>query len=435
MEARVRKEIPENGLNFIDAHFFSLPSQGNIYTLSPLTDAQGYTKLLVASLQRKIYCLEYRNGKPCMREVPFTYIPAGAEIVSIDAVNRSVIQEDFIIGITIIKKEDGKGQQSQFFNIYSDWDLNSDSALEVVSQNCLTLNLDFVPYYLCHTQTNAKSGWETVWLLSGSDHRIHVYHSDEVSYQEEDEDSPSFPEFSNLTQVTLWMDILYSHDKKSRVSAVGGEGGKVEVFGVTIDPLPRVTSSQSVSWDYPVASVNTFHLKNTLPVPKFLKAFGLQDYQDSSKDVVHIAVCTALESCIIYRDFLGSRESYFLPESIAHDAVLCCTVCDVDHDGKNEVLIGTYGQVVLVYKLNEEEEQQGQVEESSSWRVQHTIKLPCPVLSIAYCDVTGDGCFELIIMTTAGIHIFQHDPRDMAALVLRRLRALTEHEKFSALGT
>ena len=57
----------------------------------------------------------------------------------------------------------------------------------------------------------------------------------------------------------------------SRVSAVGGEGGKVEVFHVTLDPVPRVTSSQSVSWDYPVASVNTFHLNNTLAVPKFLK--------------------------------------------------------------------------------------------------------------------------------------------------------------------
>lgn len=52
---------------------------------------------------------------------------------------------------------------------------------------------------------------------------------------------------------------------------MGGEGGKVEVFGVTLDPLPRVTSSQSVSWDYPVATVNTFRLNNTLPVPEFLK--------------------------------------------------------------------------------------------------------------------------------------------------------------------
>ncbi|KAG0726026.1 KICSTOR complex protein kaptin [Chionoecetes opilio] len=211
---------------------------------------------------------------------------------------------------------------------------------------------------------------QTVWLLSGSDHRIHVYHSDKVSYQEEDRDSPSFPEFSSLTQITLWMDILYSPDKKRRVSAVGGEGGKVEVFGVTLDPLPHVTSSQSVSWDYPISSVNIFNLKTTLPVPMFLK--GTNSYSP---------------------------------------------------------------QVVLVYKLREEDEEEDQEESSSPWRVQHTMKLPCPVLSIIYCDVTGDGCFELVIMTTAGIHIFQHDPRDMAALVLRRLRALTEHEKLSALGT
>ena len=67
-----------------------------------------------------------------------------------------------------------------------------------------------------------------------------------------------------------------------------------------------------------------------------------------------------------------------------------------------------FPQVVLVYKLKEEEEEEeAQEEELPAWRVQHTIKLPCPVLSIAYCDVTGDGCFELVIMTTAGLHIFQ----------------------------
>lgn len=48
---------------------------------------------------------------------------------------------------------------------------------------------------------------------------------------------------------------------------------------------------------------------------------------------------------LCFRDFLGARESCLLPESGAQDAVLCCTVCDIDHDGQNEVLIGTYGQV------------------------------------------------------------------------------------------
>lgn len=427
-----RRDSTGKGLNFIDAHFFSLPSQGNIYSLASLTDAQGYTKLLVASLQRKIHCLEYRNGKPCMREVPFTYIPAGAEIISVDAVNRSVIQEDFIIGITIIKKEDGKGQQSQFFNIYSDWDLNSDSALEVVSQNCLTLNLEFVPYYLYHTETLTKNGWETVWLLSGSDQRIHVYEPGDEAYQEEDKSSASFPEFQNLSQIALWMDVSYSHDKKRRVSAVGGEGGKVEVFAVSLDSLPRVTASQSVSWDYPIASVRTFSLHSTLPRPSFLRAFEPQGDREQKEGVVHIAACSALESSIIYKDFLGSRESCLLPESGAQDAVLCCTVCDIDHDGQNEVLIGTYGQVVLVYKWSEE----GAAEEASAaWKLHHTLKLPCPVLAMVYADVIGDGCFELVVMTTAGIHIFQHDPKDMAALVLRRLRALMEHKGLLELGT
>ena len=60
-----------------------------------------------------------------------------------------------------------------------------------------------------------------------------------------------------------------------------------------------------------------------------------------------------------------------------------------------------------MYKLVEEEEEEEKEKSSAAWKVVHTIKLPCPVLSIAYCDVTGDGCFELVIMTSAGIHIFQ----------------------------
>lgn len=65
-----------------------------------------------------------------------------------------------------LQKDDASGQQSHFFNIYSDWDLNSDSALDVVSQSCLPLELDFVPYHLYHTKTKGKKGWE-VSLVEG----------------------------------------------------------------------------------------------------------------------------------------------------------------------------------------------------------------------------------------------------------------------------
>lgn len=63
------------------AHYFSLPSQGNIYTFTPLRLVNGSNKLLVAALKREVFCFEYlenTNGVllPTTREVSFTYIPS-----------------------------------------------------------------------------------------------------------------------------------------------------------------------------------------------------------------------------------------------------------------------------------------------------------------------------------------------------------------------
>ena len=41
----------------------------------------------------------------------------------------------------------------------------------------------------------------------------------------------------------------------------------------------------------------------------------------------------------------GFSDPIVLPDSDQYDSVLCTTVADVDFDGKNEILIGTYGQV------------------------------------------------------------------------------------------
>lgn len=110
---------------FTDAHYFHLPSQGNVFTLTDLNLANGSKKLLVASLKREIFCFEYTESssgylKPTIKEVSFTYIPSnktitiifdklmyiftgGAEIISIDAFNKSTYKNEFVIGITIIK--------------------------------------------------------------------------------------------------------------------------------------------------------------------------------------------------------------------------------------------------------------------------------------------------------------------------------------------
>lgn len=64
-----------------DAHYFTIPSQGNVYTLIELQTMSGSNKILAASLRRKIYLFDYflnNDGylKPSVKEIHFTYIPS-----------------------------------------------------------------------------------------------------------------------------------------------------------------------------------------------------------------------------------------------------------------------------------------------------------------------------------------------------------------------
>ena len=43
----------------------------------------------------------------------------------------------------------------------------------------------------------------------------------------------------------------------------------------------------------------------------------------------------------------GMSKTHPLPYSNSQDVVLCSCVTDIDFDGENEILIGTYGQVRL----------------------------------------------------------------------------------------
>lgn len=50
----------------------------------------------------------------------------------------------------------------------------------------------------------------------------------------------------------------------------------------------------------------------------------------------------------------GFTNMVMLPESDEYDCVTCTCIADLDWDGNNEILLGTYGQVRLVLKLRSE---------------------------------------------------------------------------------
>lgn len=57
-----------------------------------------------------------------------------------------------------------------------------------------------------------------------------------------------------------------------------------------------------------------------------------------------------LELSLFCRNVLenGFNRPLFLPQSHLHDSVLCAEVADVNWDGRNELILGTYGKVGLV---------------------------------------------------------------------------------------
>jgi len=101
-----------------------------------------------------------------------------------------------------------------------------------------------------------------------------------------------------------------------------------------------------------------------------------------------------------------------LPDSDKYNTLLCCTSMDVDFDGRNEILIGSYSQDLLVYKENinledeEEEEEEKNEEEineslvnkSNCFEMIWQREFAFPVYDIYVGDFNMDGLLELVFI-------------------------------------
>ncbi|XP_035229112.1 KICSTOR complex protein kaptin-like isoform X2 [Stegodyphus dumicola] len=426
-----------------EAHFCGISSQSSIYGLTFLFTAESTHKVLVASSKRKVYCIEYSKNQQniifSIREVHFTYIPGRAEIISIDAFNQVCHVHDFVVGITFTKviliegispitsflmlifkfsdkiQSDNTAKQSQYFNIYSYWEPSNECDLDKIAQSCLHFCLDFIPFHLTHTEPFIKGSKEMVWLLSGSDCKIHMYREDKTrqTYSEEPSDV-CFPEFEDLTSVVMWMDFITTTE--TRLTAFGCKDGSVIVTYLNLMPEVRIQSSWKIQHDGPIS---------------FAKLF--QDSVNSSSqggdmnmDSVNLFVGNTLEVSVVYRDILKNgldlSSQYFLPNSNKYDCATCGLIADIDMDGKNDLLLGTYGQQLLVYKWKE-----GTKDKKGSYTLFHQQLFPNPLLAMNYVDITGDGLKELLILTTKGLHILQHDLEKATELCIQRMKCLLQN--------
>ena len=108
----------------------------------------------------------------------------------------------------------------------------------------------------------------------------------------------------------------------------------------------------------------------------------------------------------------GLSKSKVLPSSDEFDVATCCTLADIDFDGHQEILIGTYGELVLVYKEDNINEK---------WTLQWSKSFNNPIHNIFHLDLTGDGIRDLFLVTLKTVIILQHDYDKVAQLVEKRL--------------
>jgi len=90
------------------------------------------------------------------------------------------------------------------------------------------------------------------------------------------------------------------------------------------------------------------------------------------------------------------KQDVILSGSESSDCVLCCCIADINMDGQNEILLGTYGQEVLIFALI-----------NDTWELVSRKLFDAPVHFISYIDITNDGIKELIVLTQRGVHILQ----------------------------
>ncbi|CAG0891548.1 unnamed protein product [Darwinula stevensoni] len=355
-------------------HFFPLPCQGSIYSLVSLPIVGEKRHLLVTSVKRKVFSSEFIRApdgvlRPSAKEIHFTYIPGSSQIVSIDAFNKSNSIADYVVGITIVKAvEEGAGEMGQHLNVYSGWETSSQITLDSIAQNCTYIPLDFFPYHLKHAEIPSSA--------EGKKNQ-------------------------SLEYIVLM-----------RVSAFGCESGEVRVTVFAVDQM-EILQTWEITNNGPVPQVALFQF----PSEYFAFIDRVQNADKDNKEVqpdFSLLVCNTFQDSAIYRDVgkNGLSAACLLPKSQVFDCVTCCCVVDLDMDGELELLVGTYGQELLVYKEDEGEKK---------WRLAWRRSFAAPLLSIRCCDVTGDGMQELIVLTTRGVEVLQHDVEKIGELLARRL--------------
>ena len=307
--------------------------------------------------------------------------------------------------------------------------------MPLVELKCVaTFQLDFLPFRLTHysVQTSLEEGdVNTVFLVSGSDDLIHAFAPSPLStaFEElqDEEITNLFPEFSQHTPSPA-TDISFAHrvvnnDGLHRWSVIACQEGQVQVFKVDVFKRELLMSFEDLDF---AGAGGIYHAKF------FDLPFDLSQQNSGS---LNLLLVPALERTAMFFDIANQQNGFQfntgterLEYSSDFDSVNACAIIDLDGDGYPEIVIGTYGQELLVYKMyprNEENESNILSRDTFAnlaWKLWARQAFPDPILAIQSWvnsnedDNKNKGVHNeysristLVVTTNKAIHILQYD--------------------------
>jgi hypothetical protein len=254
----------------------------------------------------------------------------------------------------------------------------------------------------------------TVFLLSGTDRKMHLFmESKDNEFHGELNCGEFFPELEGLPSSVTAMS--FKNHCKTRYSAVGCQNGFLKCSFVDMESASILKEWKQTGLSGPMSVVQLFCLDSTC-APSDQSA-GPDQHRDNPPSLppFHVLACSAVELANVYLDVGNSGFSKCIPlhQGNLFDSILCAEVADVNWDGRNEIVLGTFGKRILVYKAKGDDEE---------FELQHIYQVAFPVHGVKYCDIIGDGLRELAVLSTRGVHIFQHNLQEGIKLCVSRLK-------------
>ncbi|KAL0090786.1 hypothetical protein J3Q64DRAFT_1707039 [Phycomyces blakesleeanus] len=326
----------------------------------------------------------------------YVCIPVGleagkSEVIAMDVFEEHSDKSRFVVALAVAEKYDTENQETQvsyslrFYGHQHAPKSFLEQTLFGLGESSQIIPLTYPPMQLSHVQINYEGRQQTAFLMASTDGIMHLYVQDSSRLFVPISAGTYFPLLGRISDHRIKILFLHILTYQGKIAiCAGGQNG--ELFLSFYDNEGVECKSHAIRLFSPITSVLLFHPR----VSKHLK----------EDEPLHLVVTCAIEQAMVYKSVQinGLSRSRVLPQSSLYDSVLCSHVMDVDWDGEQEILIGTYGRQVLIYKQLE-----GTEDYTVLWRRQFAY----PIYRMSHLDLNIDGLDELIVITMYGVHIFQ----------------------------